>query len=664
MFDKILIANRGESACRVGATCRRLGLPAATVHSSAERAALHVRLIGESIEIGGPAASQSYLDGEAIIAAARAVGAEAIHPGIGFLSEDAGFARAVEAAGLVFIGPTPETLERFADKRAAKAEAREAGIPTLDGGADGSAEVAEVAAIVRGQELPVLLKAAAGGGGRGLRIVTTLDDLEQEIESAIREANGAFGRGDLMVERYLDQARHIEVQIAGDGSGRVIHLFERECSLQRRYQKVVEEAPAPDLEPGMRQAITAAACALGERAAYRGVGTVEFLVAGFDWYFLEVNPRLQVEHPVTEAVTGIDLVELQLALAAGQELPLEQDDVDCRGHAIEARIYAEDVAAGFAPAAGQVRAIDLPTQGVRVDLGVGTGDRVTPHYDPMIAKLTAFGADRREALAGLQAALADSHILGVANNLRFLRALLARPEVAAGGVANTFIDQHLEALAVACEPPPLAFALAAWFGLAAWRRGPESDPWRAPAMTGWRLSKGSSTPTRKPLLEVRIGAESREIAFSAPDDDGRLIVRVGEDELSLGVTAEGEGRHRVWVDDTVIIVRAALDGALVYLDGPLGAITAEVGSALPESAGGRAAGAGRVVAPVMGQVVKVNVKVGDSVSAGDILIVQESMKMELRVAAPCDGVVSVLSCAEGDMIERHSPVAEIQATEL
>ncbi len=663
MFDKILIANRGDSACRVAATCRRLGVAAATVHSSAERAALHVRLIGESIEIGGPAASQSYLDGEAIIAAARAVGAEAIHPGIGFLSEDAAFARAVEEAGLVFIGPTPETLERFADKRAAKAEARELGIPTLDGGAEGSAEAAEVAAIVRGQELPVLLKAAAGGGGRGLRIVTTLEDLEHEIESAIREAKGAFGQGDLMVERYLDQARHIEVQIAGDGSGRVIHLHERECSLQRRYQKVVEEAPAPELEPGMRQAITAAACTLGERTDYRGVGTVEFLVAGFDWFFLEVNPRLQVEHPVTEAVTGIDLVELQLTLAAGQELALEQDDIDCRGHAMEARIYAEDVSAGFAPAAGQVRAIELPTQGVRVDLGVAAGDRVTPHYDPMIAKLTTYGTDRRQALAALQAALADCHILGVATNLRFLRTLLARPEVAAGGVANTFIDQNLEALAEASGPPPLAFALAAWFALSAWRRGPEGDPWRSPASTGWRLSKGPSAPTRKPLLTVRIGEESREIAFSAPDDDGRLIVRVGEDALTLGVTAEGGGRHRVWYDDTVVIVRVVLDGALVYVDGPLGAVTAEVGSALSESAGGAAAGAGRVVAPVMGQVVKVNVKVGDTVSAGDILIVQESMKMELRVAAPCDGVVSVLNCAEGDMIERHSAVAEIQAPE-
>ncbi len=662
MFAKILIANRGDSACRVAATCQRLGIAAAGVHSNADRAALHVRLIGESIEIGGPAASQSYLDGEAIIAAARAVGAEAVHPGIGFLSEDAAFAAAVEAAGLVFIGPTPETLKRFADKRAAKAEAREAGVPTLDG-SEGSAAVAEVAAIVRSQELPVLLKAAAGGGGRGLRIVTALNELEHDIASAMREAEGAFARRDLMVERYLDQARHIEVQIAGDGSGRVIHLFERECSLQRRYQKVVEEAPAPELEPGLRQAMTAAACTLGERTKFRGVGTVEFLVAGFDWYFLELNPRLQVEHPVTEAVTGIDLVELQLALASGQELALSQEDVTCRGHAIESRIYAEDVAAGFAPAAGRVRAIELPSQGVRVDLGVGVGDLVTPHYDPMIAKLTAHGADRGQALARLQAALSEAHILGVSTNLAFLRRLLARPEVVAGGVANTFIDQHLEVLAAAPGPPAVAFALAAWFGLAAWRRGLEGDPWRASAMTGWRLAKGPIEPTRKPLLRVRIGEESREIAFSAPDGDGRQVVRVGEDELSLGVMAEGDGSYRVWCDDSVSMVRAAQDGGLVYLDGPLGAFAAEVGSALPDSAGGATAGAGRVVAPVMGQVVKVNVKVGDTVSAGDILMVQESMKMELRVVAPCDGVVTVLNCAEGDMIERHSAVAEIEAAE-
>ncbi|MEO7335736.1 MAG: biotin carboxylase N-terminal domain-containing protein, partial [Caldimonas sp.] len=369
-MKKLLIANRGEIACRIARTVRRLGLAVATIHSSADRSALHVREIGESIEVGGAAAAESYLSIDAVLKAAIRVGADALHPGYGFLSENAAFARAVESAGLVFIGPRPETIERLGGKANAKREAIRLGLPVIEGGDLAMSDPAAVAAQVRRMVLPVLLKAVAGGGGRGMAVIDSFDGLEGRIESAMREATQSFGSGDLIVERYLPRVRHIEVQVAGDGRGAAIHLFERECTLQRRHQKVIEEAPSAGLPPALVEAMRTDACRLAAAVSYRGLGTVEFIAAQGAHHFLEVNPRLQVEHPVTEAITGLDLVELQLRIAGEGRLPLVQADVRCIGHAFEARLCAEDPAAGFLPATGRVELARFPGPPLRVEAGI------------------------------------------------------------------------------------------------------------------------------------------------------------------------------------------------------------------------------------------------------------------------------------------------------
>ncbi len=421
MFNRILIANRSEIACRIARTCRRLGVAVSGVHSAADADALHVRAIGASIQIGGAPASESYLRIDAIIDAARATDAEAIHPGFGFLAENAAFARAVEAAGLVFIGPRPETIERLGDKASAKQEAVSAGVPTIPGSRIPSRDAAEIERIVRDLGLPVMLKAAAGGGGKGMRAISSFGGLRDEIESAMREAVSAFGDAGLIVEKLVERGRHIEVQIAGDGRGNVVHLYERECSLQRRHQKLIEEAPAANLPAGLREHILADALRLGQRLNYLGVGTVEFIVCGGDHYFLEVNPRLQVEHPVTEMITGIDIVETMLRIASGAGLPFAQRDVVIKGHAIEARVCAEDPADNFMPSTGTLSYVRFPAGDVRVETGIESGSEVTPYYDSMLAKLIAHADSRSEALDKLSRALAETSIFGVVTNRDFLR---------------------------------------------------------------------------------------------------------------------------------------------------------------------------------------------------------------------------------------------------
>ncbi|MEO7008356.1 MAG: biotin carboxylase N-terminal domain-containing protein, partial [Caldimonas sp.] len=499
MLEKILIANRGEIACRIARTCRRLGIAVATVHSSADRSALHVREIGESVEIGGPAATESYLRIDAIVAAAARVGADAIHPGYGFLSENPAFARAVEAAGLVFIGPTAATIERIGGKASAKREAARAGVPVIDGSDAGLVDPAAVAAQVRGMRLPVLLKAVAGGGGRGMAAIETLDGLDGRIESAMREAELAFGSGELIVESYLPRVRHVEVQIAGDGHGAAIHLYERECTLQRRHQKLIEEAPAAGLPAALLDAMRADACRLAAAVGYRGLGTVEFVVADGRHHFLEVNPRLQVEHPVTEAVTGLDLVELQLRIAETGRLPLAQHEVHCDGHAFEARVCAEDAAAGFLPATGRIALARFPGPPLRVDTGIASGDAVTPHYDSMIAKVIAHAPTRAAACARLQAGLAETRILGVVTNLAFLQHLLALPETRDSTFHTRLIDERYgDAGAAALAPPEAPFehrCAAALLWLERQRRagsGPDLGCWtEGGAFTGWRLASSA-----------------------------------------------------------------------------------------------------------------------------------------------------------------------------
>ena len=439
MFRKILIANRGEIACRIARTCRKLGIQVATVHSVADRAALHVRDIGESVAIGAAPANESYLVIDRIVEAALRVGADAVHPGYGFLAENGNFAEALAKKGIAFIGPSPDVLRQFGNKASAKQIAKLAGVPVVPGTDRPSASIEEIERAVAGMQLPVLLKAAAGGGGKGMRVVTSATTAPADIQAAMREGKSSFGDPSLIVEQFLPDARHIEVQILGDGKGNVVHLFDRECSLQRRHQKVIEEAPVLSLDPALRESILAHAVRLGARVRYAGLGTVEFIVKDSNAFFLEVNPRIQVEHPVTESITGLDLVELQIRAVADGVLPLEQTDVAVSGVAVEARLYAEDADNGFLPSTGTIENLRL-TDMVRVDAGISAGMAITPYYDPMIAKLIATAATRTEAYARLDAALLDCTVSGVTTNLTFLRRIVSDSSVRANEVHTGTID--------------------------------------------------------------------------------------------------------------------------------------------------------------------------------------------------------------------------------
>jgi acetyl/propionyl-CoA carboxylase alpha subunit len=463
MFQKVLIANRGEIACRITATLREMGIRAVAVCSEADRDALHVRTADEAHVLGPAEPRASYLDREAILSAARASGAQAIHPGYGFLAENAEFAAAVEAAGLVFLGPTPDQIRAMGDKRAARAIAKRVGVPVVPG-AEGD-DPGTLADAARKIGYPLLLKAALGGGGKGMQVVTDEAGLREAFEGTRRVALSGFGDASVYVEKRLERARHIEVQIAGDGQGRVTHLLERECTLQRRHQKVLEECPASNLDDALRRRILSAAIDVAREVQYRGVGTVEFLVAGESFYFLEMNTRLQVEHPVTELVTGIDLVRLQLELASGGPLPNREAEVAPRVHAIEARIYAEDAAAEFLPQAGIAERVRWPRGPfLRVDAGIESGDRIPVHYDPILAKVIAFAPDRALALARLTRALDDALVHGVVTNLPFLRALVRAPEVERASVDTEWIEREFLAgfAALAGAPAPeLALVAAA-----------------------------------------------------------------------------------------------------------------------------------------------------------------------------------------------------------
>ncbi|MDI3509356.1 MAG: 3-methylcrotonyl-CoA carboxylase alpha subunit [Betaproteobacteria bacterium] len=662
MLKKILIANRGEIACRIARTCRKLGLEVATVHSSADRLARHVREIGESVELGGAAPSESYLNIDAIIAAARRVGADAVHPGYGFVSENADFVRALEAAGLTFIGPRAETIERVGGKASAKREAARLGVPVIPGSESGMTDAAEVLNLVRGMKLPVLLKAVAGGGGRGMAVVDTLDGLEGRIESAMREAEKSFGNGELIVERYLPQVRHLEVQVAGDGQGHAIHLFERECTLQRRHQKVIEEAPSSGLSPRLRAAILADAVKLAAGVNYRGLGTVEFVVTGEEHYFLEVNPRLQVEHPVTEEVTGLDLVELQLRIADTGILPLTQADVQCSGHAFEARLCAEDAAAGFLPATGRLQVVDFSRAGVRIESGVDSGDEISPHYDSMIAKLIAHGADRESARRALVAGLRESTVIGLVTNLEFLHELLEWPETRDATFHTRLIDErHAQRGVVAPTAPPLEHLAAAALHWLAQRRAesPALGCWTlGDGFTGWRLRSGPIQAAPQPVLVLKAGAAEWPVRFSMCDDQGSHALVIGEQQVSATLQPLVAGRFLLQCGGRALELTIRGDARQVELASALGS---GVFTAQPYLGGDAAdaAASGQLGAPMMGKVVAVKAAVGETVAIGQTVIVLESMKMELHVTAPFDGSLSSLRCRVGDMVERHQVLAEV-----
>ncbi|MBC7163916.1 MAG: biotin/lipoyl-binding protein [Roseovarius sp.] len=658
----LLIANRGEIACRIARTARACGIIPVGVHSQADANALHVREIGKSVCIGAGPASESYLKIDAVIAAAKSVGADAIHPGYGFLAENPDFARAIEAAGMIFMGPTPETLERFGDKASAKAAAVAASVPVISGAEGARSDPREIAAEVRKMGLPVLLKAVGGGGGRGQRLVTDETTLEEDIEGALREAKSTFGSEGLLLERFLPEARHVEVQIAGDGKGHVVHLFERDCTLQRRHQKVIEEAPAWGLPRALLDEIAHDAVRLGETLHYRGLGTVEFLVAGDKYFFLEVNPRIQVEHPVTEAITGLDLVALHLRIAEGAGLGLVQDDLEINGHAVEARLYAEDPAMQFAPSTGTLTTLSLP-DGLRIDSGVAEGDEVTPYYDPMIAKLIVHAPDRETALARLATALDHVAVEGVQTNRAFLTALARNPEFGRMQVHTRWIDGRIDALTQprTLSRPGLWKAAAAVLFVASGRCGQSADPWtNRDTFTGWRLGLGGDameagqrvTLTDADAIseELRVGPVKHAENYTVLSENG--------DALALAMREIAPGRWRLAQGDEVFLIDARRHAGVIEMDTPEGRLLFHPAAPL-DFAGADTVADRAVTSPLTGMIVGVKVAEGQTVAEGDVIAVLESMKLEISIRAAVAGTVSNISVSNGDMVDRGQVIAEI-----
>ncbi|MEU9121811.1 acetyl-CoA carboxylase biotin carboxylase subunit [Streptomyces sp. NPDC048506] len=643
MFDSVLIANRGEIAVRVIRTLRALGIRSIAVYSDADADARHVREADTAVRIGPAPATESYLSVERLLDAAARTGAQAVHPGYGFLAENAAFARACAQAGLVFIGPSAEAIELMGDKIRAKETVRTAGVPVVPGSSGSGLDDGQLAAAAREIGVPVLLKPSAGGGGKGMRLVRDEALLAEEIAAARREARSSFGDDTLLVERWVDRPRHIEIQVLADGHGNVIHLGERECSLQRRHQKVVEEAPSVLLDEPTRAAMGEAAVQAARSCGYRGAGTVEFIVPGKDpasYYFMEMNTRLQVEHPVTELVTGLDLVEWQLRIAAGERLPYAQEDITLTGHAIEARLCAEDPSRDFLPTGGTVLALhEVQGDGVRTDSGLTQGVEVGSRYDPMLAKVIAHGPDRASALRRLRAALAQTVTLGVTTNAGFLRRLLAHPDVVSGELDTGLVER--EAAGLACgEVPDEVYAAAAAVRQAALEPEVADGGWRDPFDTpdGFRLG-GLAAPVRH-WLRVP-----------------------GHDPVPYDVdpgTPAGQlepGRVRVTVDDVQHTFHRS--GDWLGRDGDSWQVTTHdpVAAALRGAAGGH--GADTLAAPMPGTVTVVKVAVGQEVTAGQGLLVVEAMKMEHVISAPHAGTVTELDVTVGSTVAMDQVLAVI-----
>jgi acetyl-CoA/propionyl-CoA carboxylase biotin carboxyl carrier protein len=630
MFETVLVANRGEIAVRVIRTLRSMGVRSVAVFSDADADARHVREADTAVRIGPAPASMSYLSVERLLEAAARTGAQAVHPGYGFLAENAAFARACAEAGLVFIGPPADAIALMGDKIRAKETVQEAGVPVVPGGRD--PELAEAA---RALGAPVLLKPSAGGGGKGMRLVRDLTRLEDEIASARREARASFGDDTLLVERWIDRPRHIEIQVLADGHGNVVHLGERECSLQRRHQKIIEEAPSVLLDEETRSAMGEAAVQAARSCGYRGAGTVEFIVPGTDpssYYFMEMNTRLQVEHPVTELVTGLDLVEWQLRVAAGEPLGFTQQDVRLTGHAVEARICAEDPARGFLPSGGTVLRLREPQgDGVRTDSGLTEGTEVGSLYDPMLSKVIAYGPDRATALRKLRAALAETVTLGVQTNAGFLRRLLAHPAVVSGDMDTGLVEREVEGL-VPTDVPEEVYEAAAAVRLEALKPEPGgwTDPFSVPS--GWRL-----------------GGEPKPPAF-------HLKVQEPLEYTPRGTAAVTDDRVAVTLDG----VRHTFHRAADWLgrDGDAWHVRDHdpVAASLTRAAHG---GADSLTAPMPGTVTVVKVAVGDEVSAGQSLLVVEAMKMEHVISAPHAGTVAELDVSPGTTVAMDQVLAVI-----
>ena len=656
---KLLIANRGEIACRVMATAKAMGIKTVAVYSDADANARHVRHADEAVLLGPGPAAESYLKGDAVIAAALETGADAIHPGYGFLSENAAFAEAVEKAGLIFVGPPPAAIRAMGSKSASKALMQKAGVPLVPGYHGAKQDTKTLTNVAVGIGFPVLVKASAGGGGKGMRVVREKSKLADAIDGAKREAKSSFGDARLMIEKYLAKARHVEVQVFGDSHGNYVHLFERDCSLQRRHQKVIEEAPAPGMTAKLRQAMGEAAVNAARAVDYVGAGTVEFLLAGKDFYFIEMNTRLQVEHPVTEAITGQDLVAWQLRVAAGGELPLTQDELTINGHAFEARLYAEDPDKGYLPQTGTLHHLKFAdTPGVRIDTGIDAGDSVSVHYDPMIAKIVVHGADRADALGKLTAALAATRIAGLETNLDFLLGVSADDKFVRAKIDTSWLDR--------IKPPQLG-----------WRRVVPAD------RTSLAIAALAVIRERGHAASLR--AERSEDPFSPwfRTDGWRLIDRGRQDvflkdiidddtPFLIAATARAGGGYMLSIGGETVAGQLLADGSAVIDGVRMDADVAHVADKLTvfgeegrrvfslfdpaDATADEADAAGDLTAPMPGKVTHVHVKAGAAVKRGQSLLVLEAMKMEHTIAAPADGTVTEIRCRAGDQVEDGVPL--------
>jgi 3-methylcrotonyl-CoA carboxylase alpha subunit len=640
MFRTLLIANRGEIACRIARTARRLGIETIAVYSEADAEARHVQAADRAYPIGPAAARESYLDIARIIGVARAAGAEAIHPGYGFLSENPDFAEACAAAGITFVGPPASAMRAMGSKSAAKALMEQSSVPLLPGyHGDRQAPdfLADQAARIG---FPVVIKAVSGGGGRGMRVVASAANFTSALASAQQEARSAFGDDRVLVERYLQQPRHIEVQIFADTHGNAVHLFERDCSAQRRHQKVIEEAPAPGLSEAQREAMGSAAVAAARAVDYVGAGTVEFVTDGDGFFFLEMNTRLQVEHPVTEMITGFDLVEWQLRVAYGEPLPVTQSEIPLNGHAIEARIYAEDPAQDFAPSIGRLAAFTTPpaTSDLRIDTGFASGDTISVHYDAMLAKVICHGPTREMARHRLQQALTHCAVAGVASNLDLLGRIVAHPDFVAGGIDTGFIARNADLLLAAQGVPSAEIlAIAALTVLASEIPTAGNDPWNERDLW-WlntnpaRLFEFTDGHTTYPVSVTREGFAWRVSGFLGTAKEianGQLLVSLDGARRIVAAT----------IDNHVVTLRDAGMTWRLTLPDPLAAADEE------EDAGDR------LVAPIPGLVAQVTASIGDRVERGQVLVVLEAMKTVFRLSAPADTYVISVSCAAGDMVQ-------------
>ncbi|MDN4037081.1 acetyl/propionyl/methylcrotonyl-CoA carboxylase subunit alpha [Massilia sp. YIM B02443] len=672
MFTKILIANRGEIACRVAATARRMGVKTVAVYSEADAGAKHVAVCDEAVLIGPAAAKDSYLRGQKIIDVAKATGAQAIHPGYGFLSENAEFAEAVQAAGLVFIGPPGSSMRAMGSKSAAKQLMEGANVPLVPGYHGDEQDPAFLRQQADRIGYPVLLKASAGGGGKGMRVVERSEDFESALASCKREAISSFGDDKVLVEKYLIRPRHIEIQVFADSHGNCVYLHERDCSVQRRHQKVLEEAPAPGMPEDRRAAMGEAAVNAARAVGYVGAGTVEF-IANQDgsFYFMEMNTRLQVEHPVTEMITGTDLVEWQLRVAFGEPLPKKQHELAIHGHAIEARVYAENPEKGFLPSIGTLRHMDAPRAvefelgadgtnpaAVRVDSGVREGDAISPFYDPMIAKLIVWGADRTQALARLAQALGEFRIVGLATNIAFLKRLVEGEAFSSADLDTGLIERHGAALFPPAAPVPLrALALAALVLSEAGQAANESDPWSRP--NGWRMN-GDYRRTLSFADDYSAGQEggAYRVGLTYRHDGWEIDLDGQRQRLEL-VKRDG-AELSLRLGDTALHGCVRRDGALFHVFTGGRHFTLAYNDPMAHAGEAEAAG-GRLTAPMPGKVVAVLVESGKIVAKGEPLVIMEAMKMEHTIAAPSDGLVEEVLYGVGDQVADGAPLLAFKA---